>query len=76
MSAGPVSFRGGEIIVLLSNALWTLYAVKAQAWFSHASQLHRTYVASLSALGWTLQYVRERRAVKAVASFTSHRSTP
>jgi len=39
---------------LLSNALWTLYAIKAQAWFSHASQLHRTYVASLSALGWTL----------------------
>jgi drug/metabolite transporter (DMT)-like permease len=54
MNGGTVSFRGGEIVVLLSNALWTLYAIKAQTWFSHASQLHRTYVASLSALGWTL----------------------
>jgi drug/metabolite transporter (DMT)-like permease len=54
LGSGSVSFRGGEIIVLLSNALWTLYALKAQAWFSRASQLHRTYVASLSALGWTV----------------------
>ena len=54
LGSGPVSFRGGEIIVLASNALWTLYALKAQAWFSRASQLHRTYVASLSALGWTV----------------------
>ena len=53
MGSGPVSFRGGEIVVLLSNALWTLYAIKAQEWFGGASQLHRTYVSSLSALGWT-----------------------
>jgi drug/metabolite transporter (DMT)-like permease len=47
-----VTFGGGEIIVLASNALWTLYSIKAQAWFDRASQLHRTYVASLSAFGW------------------------
>ena len=47
-----VTFGGGEIIVLLSNVLWTLYSLKAQEWFDHASQLHRTYVASLSAMGW------------------------
>jgi drug/metabolite transporter (DMT)-like permease len=47
-----VTFGGGEIIVLLSNSLWTLYSIKAQAWFDRASQLHRTYVASLSAFGW------------------------
>ena len=54
MGSGPMSFRGGEIVVLLSNSLWALYSLKAQAWFGQASQLHRTYVSSLSALGWTL----------------------
>lgn len=47
-----VTLGGGEIVVLLSNALWTLYSMKAQVWFGRASQLHRTYVASLSAMGW------------------------
>jgi drug/metabolite transporter (DMT)-like permease len=49
---GHLTFGGGEIIVLLSNAVWTLYALKAQAWFDRASQLHRAYVASLSSMGW------------------------
>lgn len=44
---------GGEVIVLASNAMWTLYSIKAQAWFDRASQLQRTYVASLSAMGWS-----------------------
>lgn len=52
-SSGPVTFGGGEIVVLLSNSIWTLYSLKAQAWFDRASQLHRAYVASLSAFGWT-----------------------
>lgn len=52
-SSGPVTFGGGEIVVLLSNSIWTLYSIKAQAWFDRASQLHRAYVASLSAFGWT-----------------------
>ncbi len=51
---GAATFRGGEIIVMLSNGLWTLYSLKAQAWFDRASQLHRAYVASLSALGWLI----------------------
>jgi drug/metabolite transporter (DMT)-like permease len=51
---GSVTFGGGEIIVLLSNVLWTLYSIKAQAWFNGASQLHRAYVASLSAMGWLI----------------------
>ena len=38
--------------MLLSNAIWTLYSLKAQSWFDRASQLHRAYVASFSALGW------------------------
>lgn len=50
--SGSVTFGGGEAIVLASSALWTLYSIKAQAWFDRPSQLHRTYVASLSALGW------------------------
>lgn len=49
---GEVTLGGGEIIVLLSNAMWTLYSIKAQAWFDRASQLQRTYVASISAWGW------------------------
>lgn len=53
---GEATFRGGEIIVLLSNAMWTVYSLKAQAWFDRASQLHRAYVASLSALGWLILF--------------------
>ncbi len=52
LGKGPVTLGGGEIIVLLSNALWTLYSLKAQAWFDRASQLQRTYVSTLSAMGW------------------------
>lgn len=51
---GAVTFRGGEIIVLLSNVLWTLYSIKAQSWFDRASQLQRAYVASLSSTGWLI----------------------
>jgi drug/metabolite transporter (DMT)-like permease len=52
LTRGDATFRGGEIIVLLSSGLWTVYSLKAQAWFDRESQLHRAYVASLSALGW------------------------
>jgi drug/metabolite transporter (DMT)-like permease len=52
--AGHLTFGGGEIVVLLSNALWTLYSIKAQTWFDRASQLHRAYIASLSATGWLI----------------------
>ncbi|HTR87366.1 MAG TPA: DMT family transporter [Reyranella sp.] len=52
--SGPITFGGGEVIVLLSSGIWTLYALKAQAWFDRASQLHRTYVASLSSTGWLI----------------------
>jgi len=54
LGRGDATFRGGEIIVLASNGLWTLYSLKAQAWFGRESQLHRAYVASLSALGWLI----------------------
>ena len=53
MGKGEVTLGGGEIVVLLSNAMWTLYSIKAQSWFDCASQLQRTFVASLSAWGWT-----------------------
>jgi drug/metabolite transporter (DMT)-like permease len=49
---GHVTFGGGEIIVLLSNAMWTLYSIKTQVWFDRESQLHRAYAASMSAAGW------------------------
>jgi drug/metabolite transporter (DMT)-like permease len=51
--AARVTFGGGEIIVLLSSALWALYSIKAQVWFDRReSQLHRAYAASLSSAGW------------------------
>jgi drug/metabolite transporter (DMT)-like permease len=56
LGRGEATFRGGEIIVLLSNSVWTVYSLKAQAWFDRASQLHRAYVASLSALGWLILF--------------------
>jgi drug/metabolite transporter (DMT)-like permease len=49
-----VTFGGGEVVVLLSSALWTLYSIKAQVWFDRESQLHRAYVASLSSSGWLI----------------------
>lgn len=54
LGKGHVTLGGGEIIVLASNALWTLYSIKAQAWFDRESQLHRTYVANVSAMGWMI----------------------
>lgn len=54
LGAGSVTLGGGEIIVLLSNAVWTLYSLKAQAWFDRASQLHRAYVSSLASMSWLL----------------------
>jgi drug/metabolite transporter (DMT)-like permease len=54
LGRGSMTLGGGEIVVLLSNTLWTLYSLKAQAWFVHDSQLHRTYVASMSAMGWMI----------------------
>ena len=53
IGGGSLTIEGGEIVVLLSNAIWTLYSLKAQAWFTGTSQLHRAYVASLSSMGWT-----------------------
>ena len=41
-------YDGGTLVVETTNF------PKAQAWFGQASQLHRTYVASLSAMGWTV----------------------
>jgi drug/metabolite transporter (DMT)-like permease len=52
---GHVTFGGGEFLVLSTNVLWTLYSIKAQVWFvDRASQLHRAYVASLSAMAWLI----------------------
>jgi drug/metabolite transporter (DMT)-like permease len=52
LGRGSVTLGGGEFVMLASNSLWTLYSLKAQAWFDRASQLHRTYVSTLSAMGW------------------------
>jgi drug/metabolite transporter (DMT)-like permease len=66
--AGHLTFGGGEIVVLGTNVVWTLYSIKAQAWFADGvSQLHRAYVASVSAAAWLILW-----GLAAVALFGAH----
>ena len=65
---GHVTFGGGELLVLATNVLWTLYSIKAQVWFADGvSQLHRAYVASLSAMAWLILW-----SVAAIALLGAH----
>ncbi len=49
-----ISFGFGELIILGAHVIWTVYSLKSQQWFaSSASQLHRSYVASISVAIWT-----------------------
>src|SRR6185503_6436676 len=43
MDHATLTFGGGEILVLLSSGLWTLYSIKTQAWYRRATQLQRAY---------------------------------
>lgn len=38
-AAGPAEFRGGEILIVLSNVIWTWYSMAAQRWLRGHSQL-------------------------------------
>lgn len=54
MGARSISFGAGEILILFAHVLWTIYSLKSQEWFAGSvSQLHRSYVASLSVLIWS-----------------------
>lgn len=48
-----LELQGGEPMIVLSYACWTLYSLYAQRWFpSETPQLQRTYAASLGAVFW------------------------
>jgi drug/metabolite transporter (DMT)-like permease len=55
---GPsVGLRGGELLLVLSIACWTVYSILAQRWFSaDVSQLRRTFLTTVVALPWLVLF--------------------
>lgn len=50
--AAGLSLQGGEPLIALSVVFWALYSLAAQKWFVSAeTQIRRTYVSTLSAVG-------------------------
>jgi drug/metabolite transporter (DMT)-like permease len=50
--AAGLSLQGGEPLIALSIIFWALYSLGAQKWFVSAeTQIRRTYVSTLSAIG-------------------------
>ncbi len=49
--------HGGEILLVLSIACWTVYSILAQRWFPiEVSQLRRTFLTTITALPWLLLF--------------------
>jgi drug/metabolite transporter (DMT)-like permease len=55
---GPnVAIHGGEVLLVLSTACWTVYSILAQRWFpSDVSQLRRTFLTTITALPWLVLF--------------------
>jgi drug/metabolite transporter (DMT)-like permease len=52
-TGGGLVLQGGEVLVVLSIVLWTVYSILAQRWFTpRTSQLRRAYTASLGSVVW------------------------
>ncbi len=52
-----LGLHGGEILLVLSIACWTIYSILAQRWFaSDISQLRRTFLTTITALPWLLLF--------------------
>lgn len=52
-----LGLRGGELLIVLAIACWTVYSVLAQRWFTaEVSQLRRTFLSSLGAIPWLLLF--------------------
>lgn len=48
-----VGLHGGEVLLVMSIACWTVYSILAQRWFpSDVSQLRRTFLTTITALPW------------------------
>jgi drug/metabolite transporter (DMT)-like permease len=55
--------HGGELMVVLAIASWTVYSILAQRWFERGTpQLRRTYLTTLGALPWLLVFWALARA--------------
>ncbi len=55
---GPnVQLHGGEVLMVLSIACWTVYSILAQRWFpADISQLRRTFLTTITALPWLVLF--------------------
>ncbi len=48
--SGVVEFRGGELLLIGANVLWTWYSMMAQRWLAGYSQLHISGLTALTGL--------------------------
>jgi drug/metabolite transporter (DMT)-like permease len=56
--SGPgIGLHGGEVLLVLSIACWTVYSILAQRWFpATVSQLRRTFLTTITALPWLILF--------------------
>jgi drug/metabolite transporter (DMT)-like permease len=47
---GAMELRGGELLLILANVLWTWYSMMAQRWLAGYSQLHISALTALTGL--------------------------
>ena len=48
--SGAMELRGGELLLILANVLWTWYSMMAQRWLAGYSQLHISCLTALTGL--------------------------
>ena len=48
--SGAMEFRGGELLLVVANVLWTWYSMMAQRWLAGYSQLHISGLTALTGL--------------------------
>jgi drug/metabolite transporter (DMT)-like permease len=52
-----LKLQGGEFLLVLALASWTVYSILAQRWFTpDTPALRRTYLSSLGAIAWLLMF--------------------
>jgi drug/metabolite transporter (DMT)-like permease len=62
--AQGLRLSGGEPMLILSIATWTVYSILAQRWFAPGTpQLRRTFLSSLGAIPWLLAFWAIARAL-------------
>src|SRR5215468_3689335 len=49
-NGGAVQLRGGELLIVVANVLWTWYSMAAQRWLAGFSQLHISGLTALTGL--------------------------